>query len=116
MPANIDPPSASFGRSGWLKGCLRAMPIVFGYLPVGFAYGILAQKSGLSVFNALMMSVIVFAGASQFIAVGLMAAGAFSVFHHRHHLRGQSTAPHHGRGDINPLELLAALGAGGLLI
>ena len=53
-----------------------ALPIVLGYVPVGFAYGVLAVKSGLSLANTALMSVIVFAGSAQLIAVGLLAAGA----------------------------------------
>jgi len=59
-----------------LTGAKRALPIVLGYIPIGFAYGVLADKSGLSPFNAILMSIIVFAGSSQFVAVGLFAAGA----------------------------------------
>lgn len=58
-------------RSAWLL----ALPIVFGYLPIGFAYGILAIKSGLSTVNSLAMSLFVYAGSAQLIAVGLFAAG-----------------------------------------
>jgi 4-azaleucine resistance transporter AzlC len=53
-----------------------ALPIVLGYVPVGFAYGVLAIKSGLSPANTVLMSVVVFAGSAQLIAVGLLAAGA----------------------------------------
>jgi 4-azaleucine resistance transporter AzlC len=60
----------------WMAGALQASPVVLGYVPVGFAYGVLASKAGLSVLNAVLMSVLVYGGASQFIAVGLMAAGA----------------------------------------
>jgi 4-azaleucine resistance transporter AzlC len=59
-----------------LTGASCALPVVMGYLPIGFAYGVLAQKSGVSAFNTVMMSLIVFAGSSQFIAVGLLASGA----------------------------------------
>lgn len=59
-----------------IAGVRRAMPVVLGYIPIGFAYGVLAGKSGLSAFNALLMSIIVFAGSAQFIAVGLIASGA----------------------------------------
>ena len=59
----------------WIKGLLAAFPIVLGYIPVGFAYGVLAHKAGLSTFNILLMSTIVFAGSAQFIAVGLISAG-----------------------------------------
>lgn len=57
------------------RGIRRATPIVLGYVPIGFAYGVLAGKSGLSETNAFLMSIIVFAGSAQFIAVGLFAAG-----------------------------------------
>lgn len=62
---------------GPLAAALRqSMPIVLGYIPVGFAYGVLAQKAGLDVWNTLFMSVFVFAGSAQLIAVGLIGAGA----------------------------------------
>ena len=54
---------------------LQALPILLGYLPVGFAFGVLAQKAGISTLNSLLMSLIVYAGSSQLIAVGLIAAG-----------------------------------------
>ena len=53
-----------------------AVPIVLGYIPMGAAYGIIARQSGMDLFPAVLMSLIVFAGASQFIAVGLLAGGA----------------------------------------
>jgi 4-azaleucine resistance transporter AzlC len=56
-------------------GVRRALPIVLGYVPVGFAYGVLAGKNGISDANTLLMSLIVFAGSAQFIAVGLFASG-----------------------------------------
>jgi branched chain amino acid efflux pump len=59
-----------------MAGMSRAVPIVVGYVPVGLAYGVLAQKAGLSPLNIMLMSLIVFAGASQFIAVGLFVTGA----------------------------------------
>ena len=63
------------GTHPWIMGILAAFPIVLGYIPVGFAYGVLAHKAGLSTFNILLMSTIVFAGSAQLIAVGLISAG-----------------------------------------
>lgn len=37
---------------------------MLGYLPVGFAYGVLAVKAGLSTANTGLMSVLVFAGSA----------------------------------------------------
>lgn len=58
------------------KAISDALPIILGYIPMGAAYGILARQSGMPLFPAILMSLIVFAGASQFIAVGLLAGGA----------------------------------------
>lgn len=61
-------------NSAWFKGVIAASPIVLGYLPVGFAFGVLAQKAGISPFNTILMSLLVYAGSSQLIAVGLFAS------------------------------------------
>lgn len=66
---------AEFDRPAWIDGVVRAVPIVLGYIPIGFAYGVLAQQAGLSVTNTLLMSVMVYAGSSQLVAVGLFAQG-----------------------------------------
>jgi 4-azaleucine resistance transporter AzlC len=52
------------------------LPIALGYVPVGMAYGVLAGKAGLSAVNVLLMSVLVYAGSAQLVAVGLFASGA----------------------------------------
>jgi 4-azaleucine resistance transporter AzlC len=70
------PTRATSSREGWQRGLVLAAPIVLGYVPIGFAYGILAQKAGLSTFSTLLMSLLVYAGSSQLIAVGLFAAGS----------------------------------------
>jgi 4-azaleucine resistance transporter AzlC len=67
-------PTASSNLRSVTRGMARALPIVFAYIPIGFAYGVLAQQAGLSTLNTLLMSVIVYAGSSQLIAVGLFAA------------------------------------------
>jgi 4-azaleucine resistance transporter AzlC len=83
-------------------GVKRATPIVLGYIPIGFAYGVLAGKSGLSDANTILMSIIVFAGSAQFIAVGLFASGTGPaavilttfVVNLRHMLMAASLAPY----------------------
>jgi 4-azaleucine resistance transporter AzlC len=52
------------------------LPIWLGVLPFGLAYAVTARAAGLSVLETCLMSVLVFAGASQFSAAGLFAAGA----------------------------------------
>jgi len=57
------------------EGAKSALPIVLGYLPVGIAFGVLARKAGVSTFEAGLMSLLVYAGASQFIAVEMLSKG-----------------------------------------
>ncbi|WP_207260336.1 AzlC family ABC transporter permease [Desulfovibrio sp. Huiquan2017] len=61
--------------SPMLSAARQVAPIVMGYLPVGAAYGVLAQQAGLSLLNTVLMSVLVYAGSAQLIAVGMFAAG-----------------------------------------
>jgi 4-azaleucine resistance transporter AzlC len=58
----------------WARGVAIAAPIVVGYLPIGFAFGVLADKAGLSHSNTMLLSLLVYAGSSQLIAVGLFEA------------------------------------------
>ncbi len=58
------------------KGFFEAWPICVGYLPIGLAFGVLAQKAGLTPFEIGLMSLIVYAGSSQFIAVSMLSGGA----------------------------------------
>ena len=64
-------------RTSTLKDGVRAAwPICLGYVPIGLAFGVLAQKAGLSPLAIGLMSVLVFAGSSQFIAVAMLGTGA----------------------------------------
>lgn len=58
----------------WYAGIIAAIPIVIGYLPIGFAFGVIANKANISIANILGMSLLVYAGSSQLIAVGMIAA------------------------------------------
>lgn len=69
------PTKARLVKRGWLTGFAQAIPIVLGYISIGIAFGVLAQKAGLSTPNTLLMSLLVYAGSSQLIAVGLFKAG-----------------------------------------
>lgn len=61
------------------RGFIVGLPIMLGYLPVAITYGVLAKQSGLSLIELTMMSVLVFAGASQFMAVNMIAVGAGAI-------------------------------------
>jgi len=58
------------------EGTKAAWPICLGYFPAGLAFGVIAQKAGLSPMEIGLMSLVVFAGSSQFIAVSMLASGA----------------------------------------
>jgi 4-azaleucine resistance transporter AzlC len=62
--------------AGYREGVLEALPVVLGYVPIGFAYGVLGTTAGVPLWAILAMSVVVYAGSAQFIAVSLIAQGA----------------------------------------
>src|SRR5690625_554276 len=64
------------GRGRFWLGAKSAWPVVMGYGPIGFALGVLAVQSGLTPAEIGAMSLFVYAGASQFIGVGMLAADA----------------------------------------
>ena len=66
-------------KSSILNGLSAAWPICLGYIPIGLAFGVLAQKAGLYPIEIALMSVLVFAGSSQFIAVSMLSAGAGTI-------------------------------------
>lgn len=62
--------------TGLARGARDAVSIVFAYIPIGMAFGIAAREYGFSTLEASLMSLMVFAGASQFIGIALIASGA----------------------------------------
>lgn len=60
----------------FLNGCKLAIPIIAGYFPLGFACGVISVGVGMSVFQVVLMSILVFAGAGQYIAAGMIGVGA----------------------------------------
>ncbi len=62
--------------NAWREATTLTLPVMFGYLPLGAAFGILAVEVGMPIWAALLMSLLIYAGAGQFLAVALLAAGA----------------------------------------
>lgn len=60
----------------FLYGARSAMPIVLGYVPLGFAFGVLAVDSDLTVFEATLMSLLCITGSGQYIAASMLSLGA----------------------------------------
>lgn len=55
---------------------LDTVPVMTGYLFLGFGFGILALQNGLSLWWAMAMSVFIYAGSMQFVAVTMLSGGA----------------------------------------
>jgi len=74
------PGDSQENRNDWPSaikdGMLGAWPICLGYLAIGLAFGVIAQKAGLHPLEIGCMSLLVYAGSSQFIAVSMLSAGA----------------------------------------
>lgn len=96
------PGATSARRSDFRAGFLDTVPIWLGAAPFGAIYAVSALAAGLSPAQTLAMSLFVFAGAAQFTAAGLFAAGATPlaivvttlVINARHALLAASLAPY----------------------
>lgn len=51
------------------------MPVLLGYVTLGAAFGLLLVNAGLPFWLAPFMSLVLYAGAAQFMAIGLLASG-----------------------------------------
>ncbi|MCR0981524.1 AzlC family ABC transporter permease [Roseomonas populi] len=60
-----------FTRNGVRRGVLRGIPLLLGIAPFGVVVGVIALRHGLTLAETLLMSALVFAGASQLLALEL---------------------------------------------
>jgi len=58
------------------NGLAASLSIVVGYLPIAFSFGLAAMQAGLDPLVVAASSVVVYAGASQFLLITLLAPGA----------------------------------------
>jgi 4-azaleucine resistance transporter AzlC len=63
-------------KADFLQGVTAAIPISIGYIPIAIAFGIISIQSGFSLLDIFLLSAMVYAGASQFMAVHMLATGA----------------------------------------
>ncbi|HRL23076.1 AzlC family ABC transporter permease [Alcaligenes sp. SDU_A2] len=63
-------------RAAYIRGLRDSASIALGYVPVAISFGLAAVHAGLSAWLAVLVSLVVYAGASQFILISLLAAGA----------------------------------------
>ncbi|KYD28712.1 AzlC family ABC transporter permease [Geobacillus sp. B4113_201601] len=57
------------------QGVQAGVAIAIGYMPIALTFGLLAKTTGLTLAETVLMSVVVFAGASQYIALSLLSVG-----------------------------------------
>lgn len=55
---------------------LKTLPVMSGYIVLGFGFGMLLEDSGYGLPWALAMSVFIYAGSMQYVAVSLLTSGA----------------------------------------
>lgn len=72
MEASVDKVKISEFR----KGIQGGLSIAIGYFPIALAFGLLSKTTGLGFIETVLMSLIVFAGASQYMSLSLLASGA----------------------------------------
>lgn len=63
------------GGTGVKEGFSAGIPIAIGYIPSAIAFGLLAKGVGASFIHTTLFSVLVYAGASQFMAINLIQTG-----------------------------------------
>jgi len=101
-----------------IKTALKtSLPILFGFIPLGIAFGLLFQELNYPWYFASLMGIIVYAGAAQFMAIGLLAAGvglveiAMSTFllNSRHMFYGIAFLESFGNWNLRKLYMIFGL-------
>jgi len=103
------------GTKVFFTGIKKTTPLLLGVIPFGLAYGIMGSQAGLSIGEITLMSVVVFAGSAQFMAVQMISQNVgfpFIVFstlliNLRHLLMGLSLSQYLNRLKNGWLYLLA---------
>lgn len=58
------------------QSLVSTLPVLTGYLVLGFGFGIIMKSSGFSILLTLAMSIFIYAGSMQYAAIGLLTGGA----------------------------------------
>jgi len=92
-----------FKAAEFRQGIYDSIPIMLGVIPFGITFGVVGLTVGLSPFEIMLMSLVVFAGAAQFISTTMIGMGVmdfglivFTTFliNLRHLLMGASLTPY----------------------
>lgn len=108
--------TALLASSEYRRGIYDSLPVMLGVIPFGITYGVVGLAVGLTPGETLLMSLLVFAGAAQFICTSMIGIGIvdFSLIvfttlliNLRHLLMGASLTPFVGRLPLSRQALLA---------
>lgn len=104
-------------RDFW-QGVMSSGPILLGVIPFGITCGVMGLTAGLTPLETIMMSLLVFAGGSQFIALTMLGAGVTGfglivfttmLVNLRHMLMGASLAKYMVKQSLSKQALLSFL-------
>lgn len=60
----------------FFNGIQDCIPTILGYLSIGFACGVVSKSCGMSILQSTVMSAVIYAGSSQFIAASMILSFA----------------------------------------
>ena len=63
-------------KQAFKQGITDGIPIALGYMAVSFTFGIMAKEAGLSIFQAVLLSLTNLTSAGQFAGLGIIASSA----------------------------------------
>ena len=63
-------------KNNFLQAFKVSVPVLFGYLALGMGFGLLLVEDGYPFWLTPIMSIFMYAGAGQYVAIGLFAANA----------------------------------------
>lgn len=61
------------------NGLATSIPLYIGYFPTALAFGLLSRNTGISFRDTSLFSIVVFAGASQFMALDMISMGLSNI-------------------------------------
>ena len=105
------------GAQAFMRGMRDSLAVMVGYLPMAISFGIAALQAGIAPYMAVLISIMAYTGAGQFVMVALLGSGASAwsivtsvlLMNIRHLFYGPSLLPRLTvAGRRWPLPLLAA--------
>lgn len=101
----------------FFEGVKKGVPILIGFIPISTAFAVIALQVGLTPMEVILMSIMLLAGASQLMAVNMLAIGAGSIeiiiatfIINMRHLIMSTYVMNKLKGAPRPLKLILAFG------